>query len=85
MQCYAAWRASKSYRRGLDYFAHGHVESIEEDGLGVEATVRGTQDYSVTLALDEGVLDYACDCPSRKRRHVLQTLRCGGVRVAASG
>lgn len=53
----------QSYRRGVDYFAHGHVESIEEDGPGVEATVRGTQDYRVTLALDEGVLDYACDCP----------------------
>lgn len=53
----------QSYRRGVDYFAHGHVESIEEDGPGVEATVRGTQDYLVTLALDEGVLDYSCDCP----------------------
>jgi uncharacterized Zn finger protein len=53
----------QSYKRGVDYFAHGHVESVEEDGPGVEATVRGTQDYLVTLALDEGVLDYACDCP----------------------
>ena len=53
----------QSYRRGVDYFDHGHVESLEEDGPGVEASVRGTQDYLVTLALDEGVLDYACDCP----------------------
>ncbi|MGO9011917.1 MAG: SWIM zinc finger family protein [Bryobacteraceae bacterium] len=53
----------QSYRRGVDYFAHGHVESLDEDESGVEASVRGTQDYRVTLTLDEGVLDYDCDCP----------------------
>lgn len=52
-----------SYQRGFDYFSHGHVESIKDEGGSVRAAVRGDQDYTVTLAADEGVLDYSCDCP----------------------
>jgi len=53
----------RSYRRGHDYYQHGHVESLEQDAGGVRALVRGTQDYTVTLSSDDRVLDYACDCP----------------------
>src|ERR1700724_3681813 len=53
----------QSYQRGLDYFSHGHVESLEEREGTVVAIVRGSEDYAVTLAVDEGVLDYTCDCP----------------------
>ena len=52
-----------AYQRGLDYFLHGHVESIADLPDGVEAVVRGTLNYDVSLAVDEGVLDYTCDCP----------------------
>jgi hypothetical protein len=48
---------------GLDYFSHGHVESVEDRGGSINAVVRGSQDYTVRLAADDGVLDYACDCP----------------------
>ena len=54
---------AQSYERGLDYFSHGHVESLEDRGESVHAVVRGSQDYTVTLEADEGVLDYSCDCP----------------------
>jgi uncharacterized Zn finger protein len=54
---------AQSYQRGLDYFSHGHVESLKEISGGVHALVRGNRDYTVTLAADEGVLDYSCDCP----------------------
>jgi uncharacterized Zn finger protein len=53
----------ESYQRGLDYFSHGHVESLEEDDAGVRATVRGNRDYTVMLTADDGVLDYSCNCP----------------------
>jgi uncharacterized Zn finger protein len=53
----------RSYRRGYDYYQHGHVESIEAEGTAIRALVRGDQDYAVTLSSDDGVLDYACDCP----------------------
>ncbi len=53
----------QSYQRGLDYFSHGHVESLEDRSGSVRALVRGNQDYTVTLAADGGVLDYSCDCP----------------------
>jgi uncharacterized Zn finger protein len=54
---------AQSYPRGLDYFSHGHVESLEDREDGVRAIVRGNQDYTVTLVADDGVLDYSCDCP----------------------
>jgi uncharacterized Zn finger protein len=54
---------AQSYQRGLDYFSHGHVESLEETTDGVRALVRGNQDYAITLTADDGVLDYSCDCP----------------------
>src|SRR5260370_23559422 len=53
----------QSYQRGLDYYFHGHVESLEDRDESVRAVVRGNQHYTVTLAADEGVLDYSCDCP----------------------
>src|SRR2546430_1796214 len=56
--------SAQSYQRGLDYFSHGHVESLEDDGDGVRAVVRGNQDYTGTLTADQGMLDYACDCPA---------------------
>src|SRR6185437_6858650 len=55
--------SEQSFQRGLDYFAHGHVEWCEESGEGVQALVRGSRDYTVTLTSDDGVLDYDCDCP----------------------
>src|SRR5712691_3862330 len=54
---------AQSYQRGLAYSSHGHVESLEDRDESVRAVVRGNQDYTVTLAADEGVLDYSCDCP----------------------
>ena len=54
---------ARSYQRGLDYFANGHVESLEDRIDRVHAIVSGTQDYTVKLAASDGVLDYSCDCP----------------------
>ncbi len=50
------------YRRGLDYFSHGHVESLEVAGNQVRAIVRGERSYQVALTSDDGVLDYTCGC-----------------------
>lgn len=54
---------AQPYQRGLDYFSHGHVESLAETTEGVRAMVRGSQNYTVMLMSDEGVIDYSCDCP----------------------
>lgn len=54
----------QAYQRGLDYFSHGHVESLEERDGTLHAVVRGSQNYAVTLANDDGVPDYSCDCPA---------------------
>ena len=53
----------RSYQRGQEYCAHGHVDSIESEAGVIRAVVRGNYDYTVTLSADEGILDYSCDCP----------------------
>ena len=54
---------AQSYQQGREYFANGHVESLEDRGDGVRALVRGSVDYTVTLGTADGLLDYSCDCP----------------------
>jgi uncharacterized Zn finger protein len=53
----------RTYQRGSDYFSHGHVESLDDDSSTVRAIVRSTLDYTVTLTANDGLVDYACDCP----------------------
>jgi len=53
----------QTYNRGLDYFTHGHVESLKELSDGAAAVVRDEQDFPVMLTADEGVLDFSCGCP----------------------
>jgi hypothetical protein len=53
----------RSFRREYDYFRHGHVESLENDGDCIRAVVRGNQDYTVALSSGEGVLNHTCNCP----------------------
>lgn len=51
--------------RGLSYFKKGHVHEPEEISLGeYEATVEGSEDYTVEFTLKNGVItEYVCDCP----------------------
>ena len=53
----------QSYKKGYDYYRHGQAESLEAEADALRAVVCGNQDYAVTLSSDEGILDYACDCP----------------------
>lgn len=46
---------AQSYQRALDYFSHGHVESIEARLGSIHAVVRGNQVSTVTLTADEGI------------------------------
>lgn len=54
---------AQSYKRGLEYFSDGHVQSIENRRGTIHAVVRGNTNYRVTLAFEDRALDYACDCP----------------------
>jgi hypothetical protein len=77
---------AQSYQRGLDYYSHGNVESLEDQDESVRAVVRGNQDYTVMLAADEGVLDYSCDCPvgsdGKRRRGITAAHRgCGPTTI----
>lgn len=53
----------RTFQRGLDYYLDGRVESMDETEDGLRAMVAGSRDYQVTLASDEGILDYSCECP----------------------
>ncbi|MFN0105144.1 MAG: hypothetical protein ACKV2U_24050 [Bryobacteraceae bacterium] len=50
------------YRRGRDYYMHGHVESVRNHGTGIRAVVRGQFDYNVTLIVTDGAIEYECSC-----------------------
>lgn len=52
-------------KRGLQYFKKGYVEDVEEISPNqYEATVHGSETYTVTMDLENGVIvDTTCDCP----------------------
>jgi hypothetical protein len=52
-------------KRGLQYFKSGYVNPPEELSPGqFEAIVRGTEDYTVHIHIDKGIIiDYDCNCP----------------------
>lgn len=51
--------------RGLTYFKNGHVHEPEEMSPGkYETIVEGTEDYTVQLTINNGIItEYVCDCP----------------------
>lgn len=51
--------------RGISYFRNGFVHEPEEIDSGVyEAIVEGTENYTVQLSLENGILkEYMCNCP----------------------
>ena len=52
-------------KRGLSYFRDGHVNEPERIATGMyEVIVEGTDNYTVQLSLDDGVVtEYVCNCP----------------------
>lgn len=53
----------RTYGRGVDYYEGGLVRSLAENGGTVTASVRGTHTYRIKLWIEEGRLNYACNCP----------------------
>nr|WP_207213391.1 hypothetical protein [Parabacteroides goldsteinii] len=53
------------WERGVAYYRQGAVESLEEEFPDEwNATVRGTEEYTVEITLeDDKIMDYFCDCP----------------------
>ncbi len=54
---------ARSFERGDDYFAHGHVRAVVEHEGTITARVRGTRPYRVKLRVEGGDLAYSCTCP----------------------
>jgi len=52
-----------SFQRGEVYFDEGRVRSLVVRGDALTATVSGTEDYSVRLAVEDGALQHRCSCP----------------------
>lgn len=51
------------FERGADYYARGKVTGFQDWGDSVEATVLGTEEYTVALCIESDRLAYDCDCP----------------------
>ncbi len=52
----------EAFVRGQDYYLHGHVLSIVPNGDRLTGLVRDTRNCQVELEVDDGILDYQCDC-----------------------
>ena len=52
-----------SFERGETYTAKGRVRSLVVHGDALTATVRGSEDYAVRLAVSGETLTHACSCP----------------------
>jgi len=52
-------------RRGLSYYKNGQVHEPEEIRMGeYEAIVEGTEDYTVRMTMNNGVItEHVCNCP----------------------
>jgi len=55
----------KILKRGLSYFKNNKVNQPIETGIGeYEATVEGTEDYTVKLVIkNDMILEHVCNCP----------------------
>jgi len=54
---------NQSFQRGKDYYQSGAVKNIICEELHFEAVVTGSDRYHVSLDIDDGELDFDCDCP----------------------
>ena len=76
--------------RGTQYFRQGRVRILDATEGILSATVHGTSDYEVTLALtdDEYFLDWSCTCPYFEDRgackHIWATLLSAEARAPDS-
>jgi uncharacterized Zn finger protein len=52
-------------KRGLDYYKQGYIESLEFDGDEWVADVSGSDNYTVTVKLNDSgdIVSTSCDCP----------------------
>ena len=62
------------WTRGQAYEKQGRVKILKHDDKAVQATVKGTQDYTVSLAFKSGGLSRQCNCPvSDFCKHIIAT------------
>ena len=54
---------SRSYERGRHYFDDGRVAPPRRVGSRIEARVRGSTDYDVSIWVKGDGLAYTCTCP----------------------
>lgn len=67
--------------KGLDYYNKGCVKNLKVDGNWIEALVKGSHKYHVSIELKENKIVYSeCDCPyfldHDECKHVVGVLYC---------
>ena len=56
--------ASHILKRSFDYFEEGAVHELIQTADGYEATVEGSDSYSVEIAIsNQTLMAMSCDCP----------------------
>ncbi|WP_407888154.1 SWIM zinc finger family protein [Levilactobacillus sp. N40-8-2] len=50
--------------RGYDYYQRGLVANFKRTSEGIQATVKGSKTYRVTILIqNKQIIDAKCDCP----------------------
>lgn len=53
----------QSFERGVKYWENGRVQELDVDGERIEATVRGSNDYDVSIDVANDAVLTHCSCP----------------------
>jgi len=53
----------QSFERGVNYYEQDRVQELNIENGEITATVRGSQDYDVSIEVDDNAIRTACSCP----------------------
>ncbi|WP_302082654.1 SWIM zinc finger family protein [Salinibaculum rarum] len=66
---YPTWKeirslcTEQSFERGVKYWENGRVQELDVDGERIEATVRGSNDYDISIDVTNDAIRTHCSCP----------------------
>ena len=53
----------QSFERGVKYYEQDRVLKLEIDGREIDALVRGSHDYNISIDIEDDTIRTACSCP----------------------
>ncbi|MFB6300588.1 MAG: SWIM zinc finger domain-containing protein [Halobacteriales archaeon] len=67
----------QSFERGVNYWQQGRIQELTIDGDTIQAVVRGTHDYDISIDLKDDIIHTSCTCPydyAGECKHIIAVL-----------